>query len=101
MYSLCLYGISAEPKANTGDNPGNVGPSNGSSGGIAPMGPSLSGLFAGGFPTLRPIGQRDAAGKTRGWCNMTYPYQTDAFSAVTCSNSDHQMDSCVYVRLCV
>ncbi|KAG7245088.1 hypothetical protein INR49_023654 [Caranx melampygus] len=28
------------------------------------MGPSLGGLFAGGFPTLRPIGQRDLAGKT-------------------------------------
>uniref|UniRef100_A0A669E5T9 WAS/WASL interacting protein family member 3 n=1 Tax=Oreochromis niloticus TaxID=8128 RepID=A0A669E5T9_ORENI len=36
-----------------------------SSGGMAPVGPSLSGLFAGGFPTLRPTGQRDLAGKQR------------------------------------
>lgn len=28
------------------------------------MGPSLGGLFAGGFPTLRPVGQRDLGGKT-------------------------------------
>ncbi|KAM6899304.1 LOW QUALITY PROTEIN: uncharacterized protein FYW49_017400 [Xenentodon cancila] len=54
-----------KPKANTGDTPGNVGAPNGSSGGIAPVGPALSGLFAGGFPTLRPIGQRDLPGKTR------------------------------------
>ncbi|XP_047240796.1 leucine-rich repeat extensin-like protein 3 isoform X4 [Girardinichthys multiradiatus] len=31
---------------------------------MAPTGPSLGGLFAGGFPTLRPIGHRDLAGKT-------------------------------------
>uniref|UniRef100_A0A8C4GGD7 WH2 domain-containing protein n=1 Tax=Dicentrarchus labrax TaxID=13489 RepID=A0A8C4GGD7_DICLA len=43
-----------------------VGASQGSSAGTAPMGPSLGGLFAGGFPTLRPIGQRDLAGKTPG-----------------------------------
>ncbi|XP_023142882.2 WAS/WASL-interacting protein family member 3 isoform X2 [Amphiprion ocellaris] len=53
-----------KPKTNTGDVPGNVGASQGSSGGAAPVGPSLSGLFAGGFPALRPIGQRDLAGKT-------------------------------------
>uniref|UniRef100_G3NVE1 WH2 domain-containing protein n=1 Tax=Gasterosteus aculeatus aculeatus TaxID=481459 RepID=G3NVE1_GASAC len=35
--------------------------SGGSSGGPAPMGPSLGGLFAAGFPTLRPTGQRDLA----------------------------------------
>ncbi|KAM4539619.1 uncharacterized protein wipf3 isoform 1-T2 [Odontesthes bonariensis] len=51
-------------KANTGDVSGNVGASQSSSGGMASTGPSLSGLFAGGFPTLRPIGQRDSAGKT-------------------------------------
>uniref|UniRef100_H3C720 WAS/WASL interacting protein family member 3 n=1 Tax=Tetraodon nigroviridis TaxID=99883 RepID=H3C720_TETNG len=38
--------------------------SQGSSGGLAPIGPSLGGLFAGGFPTLKPIGQRDSAGKS-------------------------------------
>uniref|UniRef100_A0A8C3AL28 WAS/WASL interacting protein family member 3 n=1 Tax=Cyclopterus lumpus TaxID=8103 RepID=A0A8C3AL28_CYCLU len=44
------------------DNPSSsVAASLGSSGGMAPMGPSLGGLFAGGFPTLRPIGQRDPA----------------------------------------
>ncbi|XP_004547920.1 WAS/WASL-interacting protein family member 3 isoform X1 [Maylandia zebra] len=52
-------------KASTGDLSGNAGTSQASSGGMAPVGPSLSGLFAGGFPTLRPTGQRDLAGKTR------------------------------------
>uniref|UniRef100_I3JA72 WAS/WASL interacting protein family member 3 n=1 Tax=Oreochromis niloticus TaxID=8128 RepID=I3JA72_ORENI len=47
------------------DLSGNAGASQASSGGMAPVGPSLSGLFAGGFPTLRPTGQRDLAGKTR------------------------------------
>ncbi|XP_053190598.1 WAS/WASL-interacting protein family member 3 [Scomber japonicus] len=51
-------------KASTGDVSSCVGASQGSSGGMSPMGPSLGGLFAGGFPTLRPIGQRDLAGKT-------------------------------------
>ncbi|KAK5855261.1 hypothetical protein PBY51_005379 [Eleginops maclovinus] len=41
-------------------SPGDVSSSVGSSGGT-PTGPSLGGLFAGGFPTLRPIGQ---TGKT-------------------------------------
>ncbi|XP_041823255.1 WAS/WASL-interacting protein family member 3 isoform X2 [Melanotaenia boesemani] len=53
-----------KPKANPADITGNGSGSQGSSGGTAPMGPCLSGLFAGGFPTLRPIGQRDLAGKT-------------------------------------
>ncbi|TMS17998.1 WAS/WASL-interacting protein family member 3 [Larimichthys crocea] len=53
-----------KPKDTTGDVSGSGGASQGSSGGMAPMGPSLGGLFAGGFPTLRPIGQRDLAGKT-------------------------------------
>ncbi|CAJ1083852.1 WAS/WASL-interacting protein family member 3 isoform X1 [Xyrichtys novacula] len=35
-----------------------------STGGAAPMGPPLSGLFAAGFPALRPVGQRDLVGKT-------------------------------------
>ncbi|KAG7499974.1 WAS/WASL-interacting protein family member 3 [Solea senegalensis] len=49
-----------KPKTCTGDAWSGVGVSQtGSS-----MGPSLGGLFAGGFPTLRPTGQRDAAGKT-------------------------------------
>ncbi|XP_077937932.1 uncharacterized protein wipf3 isoform X2 [Gasterosteus aculeatus] len=51
-------------KANTGDVPSSGAASQGSSGGPAPMGPSLGGLFAAGFPTLRPTGQRDLAGKT-------------------------------------
>ncbi|XP_069554863.1 WAS/WASL-interacting protein family member 3 [Brachyistius frenatus] len=50
-----------KPKADAVDVSGNVGVSQG---GMPPMGTSLSGLFAGGFPTLRPIGQRDLAGKT-------------------------------------
>uniref|UniRef100_A0A3Q0QYP2 WAS/WASL interacting protein family member 3 n=1 Tax=Amphilophus citrinellus TaxID=61819 RepID=A0A3Q0QYP2_AMPCI len=48
-------------KASTGDVAGNAGAPQASSGGMAPVGPSLSGLFAAGFPTLRPIGQRDLA----------------------------------------
>lgn len=63
VYHVCL----PEPKANTGDVSTSIGASLGSSGGMAPMGPSLGGLFAAGFPTLRPIGQRDLAGKTTGW----------------------------------
>ncbi|XP_035476512.2 WAS/WASL-interacting protein family member 3 isoform X2 [Scophthalmus maximus] len=50
--------------SSTEDAPSGVGASQGSSGGSTPTGPSLGGLFAGGFPTLRPIGQRDVAGKT-------------------------------------
>lgn len=65
---------SPEPKAGTGDASSSVGASQGSSGGMAPAGPSLGGLFAGGFPTLRPIGQRDVAGKTPGWCKMSCTY---------------------------
>ncbi|XP_028453530.1 LOW QUALITY PROTEIN: WAS/WASL-interacting protein family member 3 [Perca flavescens] len=53
-----------KPKASTGDVSSSVGASQGSSGGMAPMVTSLGGLFAGGFPTLRPTGQRDLAGKT-------------------------------------
>ncbi|XP_077364334.1 WAS/WASL-interacting protein family member 3-like [Festucalex cinctus] len=53
-----------KPKVTSGDVPSNVGAAQGTCGGAAPMGPSLGGLFAGGFPTLRPIGQRDSAGKT-------------------------------------
>ncbi|KAM9838841.1 WAS/WASL-interacting protein family member 3 [Aulostomus maculatus] len=53
-----------KPKATSGDGSTGVGASQGSSGGMAPMGPSLGGLFAGGFPTLRPITKRDLAGKT-------------------------------------
>lgn len=52
-----------DPKANTGDVSSSSGASQGSSGGVTP---SLGGLFAAGFPTLRPIGQRDLAGKTTG-----------------------------------
>nr|XP_019945985.1 PREDICTED: WAS/WASL-interacting protein family member 3-like [Paralichthys olivaceus] len=51
-------------KTSTGDASSSVGASQGSSGGMTPMAPSLGGLFAGGFPTLRSIGQRDVTGKT-------------------------------------
>lgn len=68
---MCTW-RSPDSKASTGDLSGNAGTSQASSGGMAPVGPSLSGLFAGGFPTLRPTGQRDLAGKTRGWCKMSY-----------------------------
>lgn len=63
--------FSPEAKTSTGDVPSSVGATQGSSGGV---GPSLGGLFAGGFPTLRPIGQRDQAGKTPGWCKMSSSY---------------------------
>ncbi|XP_067360650.1 WAS/WASL-interacting protein family member 3 isoform X2 [Channa argus] len=53
-----------KPKANTGDVSSSTGASQGSTGGMAPMGTSLGGLFAGGFPTLRPTGQRDLTVKT-------------------------------------
>ncbi|XP_054914873.1 WAS/WASL-interacting protein family member 3 isoform X2 [Poeciliopsis prolifica] len=48
-------------KTNTGD----VGSSQNQSAGIGPTGPSLGGLFAAGFPTLRPIGHRDLPSKTQ------------------------------------
>ncbi|XP_030597265.1 WAS/WASL-interacting protein family member 3 [Archocentrus centrarchus] len=57
--------VVSNSKASTGDVAGNAGAPQASSGGMAPVGPSLSGLFAAGFPTLRPIGQRDLAGKTQ------------------------------------
>uniref|UniRef100_A0A3B3CGX9 WAS/WASL interacting protein family member 3 n=1 Tax=Oryzias melastigma TaxID=30732 RepID=A0A3B3CGX9_ORYME len=38
------------------------------SGGKGSMGPSLGGLFAAGFPTLRPTAHRDLAGKISGLC---------------------------------
>uniref|UniRef100_A0A3B3UXJ4 WAS/WASL-interacting protein family member 3-like n=1 Tax=Poecilia latipinna TaxID=48699 RepID=A0A3B3UXJ4_9TELE len=53
-------------KTNTGD----VGSSQNQSAGIGPTGPSLGGLFAAGFPTLRPIGHRDLPSKTPGEFNI-------------------------------
>eukprot|EP00066_Takifugu_rubripes_P018160 XP_011607426.1 PREDICTED: WAS/WASL-interacting protein family member 3 [Takifugu rubripes] len=53
-----------KPKASSADAPSHAAPSQGSSGGATPIGPSLGGLFAGGFPALKPIGQREFAGKT-------------------------------------
>ncbi|XP_029369567.1 WAS/WASL-interacting protein family member 3 [Echeneis naucrates] len=53
-----------KPIANTGDASSSIGAIQGQAGVVAPMGPTLSGLFAGGFPTLRPTGQRDLAGKS-------------------------------------
>uniref|UniRef100_A0A8C6T7X4 WAS/WASL interacting protein family member 3 n=1 Tax=Neogobius melanostomus TaxID=47308 RepID=A0A8C6T7X4_9GOBI len=50
-------------KSSPGDG---SGAPQGSTAGAAPMGPSLGGLFAGGFPTLRPIGQRDFTAKNPG-----------------------------------
>ncbi|XP_029023075.1 WAS/WASL-interacting protein family member 3 isoform X2 [Betta splendens] len=50
-------------KASPGDVPTSTGAPLGASAGTVAMGPTLSGLFAAGFPTLRPIGQRDLAGK--------------------------------------
>ncbi|KAK6324271.1 hypothetical protein J4Q44_G00066100 [Coregonus suidteri] len=38
-------------------------PQGGSGGGVEALRPSLGGLFAGGFPTLRPAGQRAYTGK--------------------------------------
>ncbi|XP_037119457.1 WAS/WASL-interacting protein family member 3 [Syngnathus acus] len=49
-----------KPKASGGDVSSNVGAAQGPCGGA----PSLGGLFAAGFPTLRPVGQRESAGKT-------------------------------------
>lgn len=71
VMNVCIW-CSPDPKASTGDVSGNAGAPQASSGGMAPVGPTLSGLFAAGFPTLRPIGQRDFAGKTQGWCKMSY-----------------------------
>ncbi|XP_034016397.1 WAS/WASL-interacting protein family member 3 [Thalassophryne amazonica] len=58
--------VVAKPKASTGEASNSVGASQSSSGGMAPVGPSLGGLFAGGFPTLRSTGQRDTVGKIAG-----------------------------------
>ncbi|XP_077600036.1 WAS/WASL-interacting protein family member 3 [Stigmatopora nigra] len=53
-----------KPKVTSGDVANNLGVAHGPGEGTAPVGPPLGGLFSGGFPTLRPIGQRDSAGKT-------------------------------------
>lgn len=63
------------------------------------MGPSLSGLFAGGFPTLRPIGQRDAAGKTPGWCKMSFEMYFVVFSEHL--TFEMTLCVCVFVRVSV
>ncbi|KAK3511764.1 hypothetical protein QTP70_021791, partial [Hemibagrus guttatus] len=46
------------PTLNKPSVDGNIG-AGGSSGATPTQGPTLSGLFAGGFPVLRPVGQRD------------------------------------------
>ncbi|KAM9493442.1 WAS/WASL-interacting protein family member 3 isoform 1-T2 [Clarias gariepinus] len=51
-----------QPRAHSED--GNSG-AGGSSGATPTQGPALSGLFAGGFPILRPVGQRDRGSNTR------------------------------------
>ncbi|XP_051992433.1 WAS/WASL-interacting protein family member 3-like [Xyrauchen texanus] len=49
-----------KPKVSSVDDSGTVGNSANTTGSAAPaMGPSLGGLFAGGFPVLKPAGQRD------------------------------------------
>nr|XP_015811402.2 WAS/WASL-interacting protein family member 3 [Nothobranchius furzeri] len=50
-----------KPKTNTRDSSA----SSQVTGGMAPVGPSLGEMFAGGFPTLRPAGHRDKQGKTQ------------------------------------
>ncbi|KAM6958892.1 uncharacterized protein FYW47_010323 [Aplochiton taeniatus] len=46
-----------------GDVSSSSGPAQVPLGGMTTTGPSLGGLFAGGFPTLRPAGQRDSSSK--------------------------------------
>lgn len=54
---LCAHSyLTLEPTVHSVD--GNSG-AGGSSGATPTQGPTLSGLFAGGFPVLRPVGQRD------------------------------------------
>ncbi|XP_061886355.1 WAS/WASL-interacting protein family member 3-like [Entelurus aequoreus] len=53
-----------KPKTASAGVSNNVGASQGPCAGGAPPAPSLGGLFAGGFPTLRPIKQRDVVAKT-------------------------------------
>lgn len=72
---MCFF---IESKSNTGD----VGSSQNQSAGICPTGPSLGGLFAAGFPTLRPIGHRDLPSKTQGEFNTPCPPQTIFLSTV-------------------
>lgn len=75
MHLMCFF---IESKTNTGD----VGSSQNQSAGIGPTGPSLGGLFAAGFPTLRPIGHRDLPSKTKGEFNTPCPQQTHFFCLV-------------------
>lgn len=60
---LCVHScLTLEPRVhNVEDNSG----AGGSSGISPPQGPTLSGLFAGGFPVLRPVGQRDKGSNNR------------------------------------
>ncbi|XP_061884752.1 WAS/WASL-interacting protein family member 3-like isoform X2 [Entelurus aequoreus] len=53
-----------KPKTASAGVSNNVGASQGPCAGGAPPAPSLGGLFVGGFPTLRPIKQRDVVAKT-------------------------------------
>lgn len=57
---LCSHLLPLLSKGAKGTNKEGGGPAN-SRGGSTP--PALGDLFAGGFPVLRPAGQRDAAGK--------------------------------------
>lgn len=60
---LCVHSfLTLEPKVYNVE--GNIG-TGGSSGFTPTQGPTLSGLFAGGFPVLRPVGQRDNGSHNR------------------------------------
>lgn len=53
--------VFSEPKVNNVEDSGrNTGNSTNTAGSAPPaVGPNLGGLFAGGFPVLKPVGQRD------------------------------------------
>lgn len=51
--------MSLEPKVSGVDDNGRHGAPSTSGSAPPAIGPSLGGLFAGGFPVLKPVGQRD------------------------------------------
>ncbi len=58
--SIMVMYVFAEPKVNGVDDSGrNVVAGNSAGSSPSAVGPTLGGLFAGGFPVLKPVGQRD------------------------------------------
>ena len=79
----CLCDVPyAEPRASGGLSQDH--PQGGSGGGAEAVRPSLGGLFSGGFPILRPAGQRAFTGKNVGGSGWQDDENTVCLSGVRC-----------------